>query len=203
MIRPKSIAGAAAIAVGLAAGPAASADRAGDYAVKGFGQARCAEFNAAVADRSPQLQGMLGWLAGYLTAANRYEPQTYDIVAWQNELYLVGSVQSYCTKNPGTPLAGVAEQMVRTLRPRRITLSSPMQTIVAGGRSIQIYGEIVQRAKAALAQRRLYTGHLDPAPSPSFTKAIAAFQRNRKLPATGLPDQQTLFLLFQPAAVRR
>lgn len=186
---------AAAALLGLAQ-PAAAADAAGRFAVKGVGQARCAEFNQALGSRSPQLGAMLSWVAGYLSAANRYEPSTYDLVAWQEELYIVGAIRSYCAKNPATTLAQMSRAMVRSLGGGRLATYSPPRRIVVGDRTLVLPAAIIVRAQQALARRGVYRGPADGNPGAPFMASVAAFQRSQKLPASGLPDQETLFRLF-------
>lgn len=188
----------AAVATALAL-PVAAADRAGRYSVKGVGLARCADFNAALARRTPELGQMLSWVAGYVTAANRYEPATYDLVAWQDELYILGSIRTYCGANPRTTLAEMARALVRSLGPGRLAAASPPQTILVGNRRLTLASAVIVRAKTALARRGHYRGTLDASPGAGFLRAVAAFQQSERLAPTGLPDQETLFRLFAPA----
>lgn len=191
----------AAFVVGLllgfvAARPAAAADPQGRFATKGVGQARCADLNAAATAKSPRLASYLSWIAGYLSAANRYETNTYDLIAWQGELYLLSQIQSYCAKNPGTDLLTMSRAMVRSLGPGRIASASPLVSIDAGGRRFTLYGEIVRRAKLKLAAARLYSGPIDMTADAGFVAALAAFQRTERLPPSGAPDQETLYRLL-------
>lgn len=189
---------AAGLLLGLVAVPIAqAADRGGQFAVKGVGAARCRDFNRALDSRSPQIGQMLSWVAGYLTATNRYEPATYDIIAWQDELYILGNVRGYCARNPGATMAEMVRAMVRSLGPGRLTAASPPVTIAAGGGwQIVLPAAIIARAQAALLRRGLYQGLANGAADARFLAAVAAFQRAERLPVTGLPDQETLFRLF-------
>jgi hypothetical protein len=190
-------AAAAGLLLGLAAAsPAAAADAQGQFAVKGVGQATCADFNRALAARSPTLSAMLSWVAGYLTAANRYEPGTYDLIAWQDELYLVGTIRGFCEKNPDKPLAFMTRAMIRSLGPGRISAASPVVSVAIAGREQKLYASVVESAKRRLARAGLYRGRVDGQADAGFITAITAFQRAEKLPTTGLPDQETLFRLF-------
>lgn len=187
---------AVAVALGVLAQPAAAADPRGLFAVKGVGVATCAEFDRALAQRTPQLGQMLSWIAGYLSAANRYEPATFDLISWQEEVYVLASMRGYCAKNPRAPLAQMTRAMVRSLGPTRIARSNAMQTIAAGGRSLKLYGDVVIRAKTRLARLGLYAGPRDATAGAAFLTAIAAYQRRERLPITGLPDQETLYRLL-------
>jgi len=187
----------AGLLLGLAAAPPAlAADPRGQFAVKGLGQARCSTFNQALAARSPDLPQMLSWVAGYLTAANRYEPATYDLIAWQEEVYVVGAISAYCRQNPEAELAQMVRAMIKSLGPGRLTAASPIQNVVVGGRTVQIYGEVVRRAKERLRARGLWSGSIDMAADGRFIAAVTAFQRAEKLSPTGIPDQETLYRLF-------
>ncbi|MDT7934862.1 MAG: peptidoglycan-binding domain-containing protein [Sphingomonadaceae bacterium] len=186
----------AGLALGLGAAPARAADAQGQFAVKGVGQASCADFNRALAARSPALSPMLSWVAGYLTAANRYEPATYDLIAWQDELYLVNSIGGFCAKNPQASLAFMTRAMIRSLGPGRISAASPVVSVAIAGREQKLYATVVDSAKRRLARAGLYRGPIDGRADAGFIAAITAFQRAESLPATGLPDQETLFRLF-------
>jgi hypothetical protein len=191
------------LSVSCAASPVLAADRAGNFAVKGVGQASCQDFINASRARRQEAGAMLHWLAGYLAAANQYEADTYDLLSWQNDAYLAQALAGYCIANPKTPFAGAAVQLVRSLRATRLRTSTPLRTIaVPGQAAIRIPGEVVRRAKAELRARKFFAGAIDDQVDPAFLQALGQFQAANRLPATSLPDQRTLFaLLGSPAAV--
>ena len=41
-----------------------------------------------------------GWLNGYLSATNRYESRTFDVVSWQTTGVLAGWLARFCERNP-------------------------------------------------------------------------------------------------------
>src|SRR5678815_1571286 len=95
------------------ASPGAHADSPdGKFAIEGAGYATCAAFTEARNARSEAAPNkpsdayarFIGWIEGYLTAANRYTPDTFDLTPWQTaEVYGV-IVGSYCEKHADTRL---------------------------------------------------------------------------------------------------
>lgn len=172
-------------------------DATGRYAVRGIGQTSCAEFSRSLPSSPVMTQSVSNWLAGYLSAMNRYEPDTYDIAAWHDELYLLDLVRRTCIQRPALVVAQAAEAVGQVLRASRVAAYSPMQAITgANGQSVRLYVDVIRRIQAALADASLYAGPVDGAVSAPLLDAIGQFQRTHSLPVTGLPDQQTLFQLF-------
>lgn len=198
VMRWQTLAAALALALWMS-GAAHAADTKGNFAIKGAGRVTCADFNRAIAGKSEAALGMVSWLAGYLTAANQYEPRTYDLLAWQDELYLVASVRGYCQKFPKRPLIAVAIGLTQSLRAGRVIADSPVRLFANGNNRVALYADVVRRLQQALATQKLYSGPIDGEASAQLISGIQRFQTSRKLPPSGLPDQQTLYLLLKPA----
>jgi hypothetical protein len=178
--------------------PASAADRAGNYAVKGFGQANCVDLSRIAASSKPEeLAPFLQWLAGYLTAANAYERETYDLLSWQSDRVIATSLIGYCRANPKVAVGVAAAKMVESLRATRVVAMGPFQTLTLNGQQIRFYDETVLRMKRALAAQAGYQGPIDRAlNTPALRDALLRFQAARKIPQTGLPDEATLVTLF-------
>jgi hypothetical protein len=61
------------------------------------------------------------WLAGYLTAYNRWQPETYDITGDPHASDWETWIQQYCAMNPTIQIAQAAEAFVHAFYPSRLT----------------------------------------------------------------------------------
>lgn len=169
------------------------------FAVEGAGRLDCAAFNSARANRaSPDYQRIIGFVEGYLTAANRYEDNTFDLTAWHNAAALDLILDSHCTENQDDTLVSVVQRMVTGFRPVRIATFSPMVEVGDGRHSAIVYKSILGRAQAALKRRGLYNGEETELFSPEMREALIQFQRQSSLNETGVPDPATLWTLLNP-----
>lgn len=181
------------------AGPAAAADADGQFAIKGGGQQPCASFLTAWDSRNSDLSLYAGWIDGYVTGLNQFTDNTYDLAPWQATETLLGLTQSVCAQAPeGTRFMDAFFQVVRLITPSRVTEQSPVIALVHEGQSTLAYGAVIERMKTRLRD----LGHGDgltvnAAFDPATAAAVSAFQTAEGLPATGLPDQRTLFQLFR------
>src|SRR3546814_13851448 len=75
-----------AICVGLLGWDSAAraGTQSGVGAVEDAGRALCPVFVKARAEKSEAYARYVGFIEGYLTAANRYEPNTFDLTPWHN-----------------------------------------------------------------------------------------------------------------------
>jgi hypothetical protein len=93
---------------------AQAADEAGQYLIMGLGNASCESFTAE--DELGQAY-YLSWLAGYMTAYNYIQKETYSIMG---ETKTVNQIQSwlkdYCTINPDVKFEGAVRKMIINLR---------------------------------------------------------------------------------------
>lgn len=202
--RPRFNLGAvtSALAAGLvlAISPPASAENgSGQFAVEGSGRLACSAFLAARADKaSAEYQRLIGFVEGYLSAANRYEPNTFDLSPWHNAAAFDLILDKHCSENPDDIIVSVVQKMVGAFRPVRVAEFSPLIEVGAGENRAFVYQTILKRAQAALGARGLYHGAEDGAFSSQMRDALLAFQRNAKLFETGVPDPATLWTLLNP-----
>jgi hypothetical protein len=139
---------------------------------------------------------MYGFIEGYLTAANRYEPKTYDLSPWQDGPAFTLMIAKNCQKTPRERLVTTVQRLVVALQPARLTDVSERVAIPGASGNAHIYTAVVKRAQQALRQRGLFQGPDDGRLSPEFKKALLEFQRSSKLQPTGNPDTATLWTLF-------
>ncbi|SHN52377.1 peptidoglycan-binding domain-containing protein [Erythrobacter sanguineus] len=169
------------------------------FAVEGAGMLTCERFIAARGDTtSPDYQRMIGFIEGYLSAANLYEPDTFDLTPWHNAAALDLIVENHCAQHPEDRLVGVTQRMVGGLRPYRIARFSQMLEVGDGQNRAFVYETILRRAQAALQLRGLYSGAEDGTYTPALRDAFRDFQRSVRLNETGVPDPATLWKLLNP-----
>jgi hypothetical protein len=176
--------------------PAWPADAEGHYAVKGVGNTTCAGFLEARAALSPRYQMYGGWIDGFLSAANLYESDTFDIVAWQNTDLLASLVASRCEPQPDVPFHLAVSRTMQGLFAQRVRSRSDVVGFAGddGGRGVALYRTVVER----MGERLRSLGYVASAdvPTEALQAALRAFQADRQLPVTGLPDQVTLLYLL-------
>lgn len=193
---------AAALSLLLPSPPGFAASKAGDYAVKGIGSDRCADYVKAAEAKSPLLDVFAGWIEGHLTATNLYRPDTFDIAPWQTTRLLMALIYAHCQNNPEQRLYAAVRNLEAVLAKSRLTAKSEVVEIdEGGGRKLPIYHEILKRAQQALIQRGFLEGRADGRFGPKTKAALEAFQEKEGLKKTGVPDQETLFKLLLEADI--
>ena len=181
---------------------ARAATDSGEFAVKGIGIQKCADFTKAYQARSQGAFVFAGWIDGYISAYNRSQPGTFDAAPWQSVDVLLALIHNHCSGAPDERLYGVVHAMLDFFKEQRLTESSPAVEASAGDQKITLYKEILRRAQEKLAAAGVYNGTPDGLFGPKTQAAFEAYQEKQNLPKTGLPDQQTLVSLFglKPAA---
>lgn len=167
------------------------------YAIKGAGIASCSKFLESMAgvDKAYFVYG--GWLEGYFTASNKYLPKTYDIVPWQSTQLMLKTVESVCKQSPEMTLNNVVQMLVTDLASQRITMGTKFVRLGEGYSNV-FQEEVVIRIKKALTDRGFYSGELSAEYTDSVKSALREYQKSVGQEETGMPNQATLFLLFQP-----
>lgn len=190
MYRPARL---AALLVSLTAAAAAlAADRDGKFMVKGAGTAGCPRFLAAQQQKNAEFVSFAGWLDGYLTRVNERDTQTFDVAPWQGTELLLAAVSAECRRDPKSTFHAAAYRVVASLVPARLQQQSPPATATVDGRSVVLYAAVITRLQARLKQRGTYAGEPNGRYDAATVAAVKAFQREKQLPETGLPDQLTL-----------
>lgn len=170
----------------------------GEFGVKGIGATTCATAVREYSGNSPNAMMYGGWLYGYLTAVNQVTPDTFDLATWQDLNTLTSFIVDYCRKNPRTSFAQAVFNMTAALKPTRLTGTAQPVRFVHNNKPFVLYDEVLVRMGKALKGQGFYDGVLParPAFDANMARALRRFQARNKLPATGEPDQFTLFKLF-------
>ena len=188
-----------ALLILLVPGTGRANDGNNQFAVEGAGRLDCASFTKARADKgSAEYQRLIGFVEGYLSAANRYEPNTFDLSPWHNAAAFDLILEKHCSENPDEVMIAVVQKMVGALRPLRVANFSPLVEVGTGENRAFVYEAILRRTQAALRLRGLYDGEEDGNFSPKMRDALLAYQRSADLYETGVPDPATLWTLLNP-----
>ncbi|GAK33425.1 hypothetical protein JCM17846_23510 [Iodidimonas nitroreducens] len=182
-------------ATAFGGGAAQAADKDGNLAIKGMGLAKCSAFVESLDARDDRIDAYFGWASGYLTAVNQYETGIYDIVDWQSDGYIAISLKNWCSANADEPFFAAVYAMTKSLKPDAVKTESPLVEIAGASNSMRLYRSTLDRIRERLAE----LGFHNPSAQgeDDLKSAITRFQAARGLPATGAPDDPTLFMLFK------
>lgn len=176
---------------------AIAADANGQFAMKGAGFLTCQIFSAEREKRSEVYYLIAGWVEGFVTAHNRYVPDTFDITSFESTEMLLTVMENHCKDHPEDRLFPVINSMLIQLQSDRVKSESERVTVTSGERKTQLYVETVRRMQDNLKKRGLYKGAVDGKFTSATEAALMAFQSDAKLENTGFPDQVTLWKLFR------
>ncbi len=182
----------------FAAASASAATIAGEFAVDGAGRASCGAFVEAKTKTTPEFAQFMAYVDGYLTAANRYETDTFDLTPWHTPGALALILEKYCKDNANDNLGVALVRLTNAIRPLRLTDSSTMMEAADGANRAVLYVSVMKNAQAELTKKGLFRGQADGKFSPETKTAILAFQKQSKLPPSGVPDPATLWFLLNP-----
>jgi hypothetical protein len=183
-------------AVHPAAGNANTAQ--GIFAVEESGRMPCPAFVAARAAKNSSYDRAVGFIEGYLSAANRYEPNTFDLAPFQNSASFGMILDAHCKKQPSDTLGMATQRLVGALQPLRLAEPSKLIEVGEGQRKIILYEMILKRAQSALARKGMYSGTATGLFDQPTKLAFVSFQKSVSLDQTGLPDPATLWMLLNP-----
>jgi hypothetical protein len=189
---------AALMVAALVPGTAGATTSQGMFAVEESGRMPCPAFIAARAAKNANYQRAIGFVEGYLTAANRYEPNTFDLAPWQNATAFGMILDAHCKRQPSDTLAVALQRLVGALQPLRLAEPSKLVEVGDGHGKAILYEMILKRAQAALARKGVYHGAQTGVFDAETRAGFATFQKNVSLNPTGLPDPATLWLLLNP-----
>lgn len=178
-------------------GIARGADPQGRFAIKGIGTTDCATYVTQADLRGNNAFMYGGWVYGFLTATNKWSPDTFDLVSWEDLETLTTYLYGYCRENPEMRFAQAVFQLSEALHEDRVTEAlTPVEARV-GDDSVVIYPSALTRA-----QSRLHAvGYLQVDANGVFDEnteaALRSYQKAQGLKETGLPDQATLHRLLR------
>jgi len=176
---------------------AQAADSEASYAIKGAGSVSCERYSAAVKSGSNEYIAFSGWIDGYVTAFNQYEPETFDIAPWQSTLLLTEALNRHCKKNPEARFFTTFTNMVRALYAQRLKERTAVVKIRSNNGALLMYTGVIMLVQASLNANNGSNLKVDGVFGEGSEKELRRFQSEKKLTVTGLPDQVTLQLLLR------
>ncbi|MCB1869197.1 MAG: peptidoglycan-binding protein [Gammaproteobacteria bacterium] len=183
------------IVLATLSGISRSADRDNKFAVKSVGATDCQRYLAARKLGGSEYALYGGYIGGFVSAYNQLTADTFDISPWQNMDTLAGMLASHCERNTGENFALALNRMIGALKQAQLDKASISVEAKAGDGRIMIYEESLRRAQTKLAELGIYKGLPDGRFGPETETALKAFQEQKGLQQSGLPDQITLFHL--------
>jgi hypothetical protein len=176
---------------------ALAADVGGKFAIEGAGLQTCEAFVTAWGAGSSDIALYGGWIDGYLTGLNQFLPETYDLAPWQITQTLLGMTKSVCDQSDSDKrFIDAFFDVVRLLQPGALKRESGAIGLTHDGRSTVMYADIIVLLKARLIELGKLEATADSTFDSTTAEALKAFQSERGLVESGLPDQQTLFELL-------
>lgn len=184
--------------IGSSDAPAMAATPDGVFALEDSGRMPCPDFLEAVRSKSEVLHRAIGFVEGYVSAANRYEANTFDLAPWHTPQAFSLILEKHCQKQPSDNLGMAAQRLVVALQPLRLAAPSKLIEVGSGTTRTFLYEAILKRAQSQLTRRGFYNGAAIGQFDDATKRAFAAFQTSTKLEPTGIPDPGTLWMLLNP-----
>lgn len=176
---------------------AANAASAQSAAVESLGVRPCGELIKAQ-ETDETLYAAFGvWIGGYLTAANAYEADTFDLTPWQPVELAAAQITVACKQQETATVAAVMASYVQYLKAGRLTESSNLIRLRAGDKAMFIYSVVLDDIRARLEANGATITDPEGTYGNTFGRAVLTYQRANQLPQTGLPDTRTLTQLFR------
>lgn len=171
---------------------ARAADPNGDFAVVGPGARSCAEFRGLVDSSSRDSLLFVAWFQGYLSRTNLQTDNTYSVLPTVDANASATLLYRVCTNNPEASVERAADTLVTLFQPLAVTSMSEIVRIKEGERTLEIWQDTLLKIQQLLKDRGLYSGTVDGLYGPGTRDALVAFQKERKIGETGVPDLDTL-----------
>jgi hypothetical protein len=175
---------------------AEAADSQGRFAAHGLGRVPCKSFVEMCEKGADECKLTGTWVAGYLSAFNALNKDTFDILPWQQPELVAEGAFNLCRRNPDAALVQTVNEVVKILYPQRVAAATERVQIGEGKGAAYLYRDTVKDVQ----ERLIATGHLkgkaDGAFGPGSKSALEAFQKDAGLEVTGVPNTRTLMALF-------
>lgn len=166
-------------------------------AVESLGVRSCADLIKAQADDETLYAAFGVWIGGYLTAANAYEADTFDLTPWQPVELATAQIAVACKQQEDATVAAATASYVKYLKDQRLTESSNLIRLRAGDKAMFLYKSVLADVRARLEAQGASIASPEGQFGASFGRAIQSYQRENGLPETGLPDVQTMLSLYR------
>lgn len=178
--------------------PAAfGADQSGNFAVRGFGSARCQDYEAAARENNSEaLLAYASWLQGYFSARNQMAVGTFDTVPIYQATELLTLLRSVCARSENLLVENAASEIIDLFEAAYTSEPSEVLTLERDGARATIRSATLTQVQQRLRDLGYYDSAVDGVFGDRSATAIERFQAQAGLPETGLPDLATLVELF-------
>lgn len=191
--------GMAAVIFSVEPQAAEAASETGGFSVRGIGAHTCADLTARMThdeDRS-ELEAFGGWISGYLTHANRVTDGVYDAIPVIDNRIIAQMSLNICTANPDSMVETAVANIVQSFERGALAIESPIIKISHDGNATVLRGEVLRMVQRELIEQdHLPANAADGDYGPQTREALMAFQADRGIASTGIPDAATLINLF-------
>jgi hypothetical protein len=173
-----------------------AADSKGHFAFRGIGGQSCRIAMDQMQKDSKAAIALDSWLMGYLTAANREQSDTFDISPVVASGDLLNAVIALCRAHSDMPVESVFNGLLQVLSIARNRADSP----IIETRSDKNTALVRTETLIAMQTKLVGYGYLKGKPYGTFgarsEMALKAFQKDQKLPETGVADGTTIVRLL-------
>ena len=135
-------------------------DSNGSFAIKGIGTFPCTAFIGAAAKDTPELQQYAGYLAGYVSAFNEIQGDTFDLLPWQQLDTVMLLVLQRCQQTPEASVAGVVSQVAQYFAKDRLKTAQQKVEVKGPDTSISLFPSVVEQITVALQKQGYDTSDL-------------------------------------------
>lgn len=191
-------AGVGAISCAALSAPAATTE--GLFAARGIGAQACDSIGATAEEgRDAAVAALSTWIAGYVSHANRVTPDRFEVTPIVDNRVLAAIVVQLCAQNPTSLIENVFASVLDLTAAGGQATESDLIELRNGDAVTTLRAAALTQVQQALAGLDLLAqADVDGAYGPRTRNALTAFQEQRSLAPTGLPDPVTLLNLFSP-----
>jgi Putative peptidoglycan binding domain len=173
-----------------------AADSKGHFAFRGVGGQSCKVEMDQMQKDPKEVMIMASWLMGYLTAANREQSDTFDISPVVAPNDLLNAVAGLCRSHPDMPVESVFNGLLRVLSIARNRADTPIVETRSGKNTASVRTETLIAMQTRLVDYGYLKGKPDGAFGAKSEIALKTFQKDQKLPETGVADGTTIIRLL-------
>lgn len=177
-----------------------AADSSQRYAVRGAGAQTCERFVSFFQQKPEQRRDAIliydAWFSGYLTHVNRSSEGTYDISPIVNSTDSLNLLLQQCSKNPKLLVEGVIAGVLVALSDAKVNKESPLVEVAVGEEKRAYRKETIIKIQQKLIDLGFLKGKADGVFGLKSAKAIAEFQKEKKMDETGFLDSLTVLNLL-------
>jgi len=199
MLRPnfRLLTSAAILATAIGfQGPAQAADAKGNFALRGIGSQSCQALLDELQKAPGNAVAAASWVLGYMSATNRYEPDTFDVSPVTDAQAIFNVVIGLCKAHPTVRVQTIVSDTLAALGKARIKTDSPMVDTKSGNTVAGVRTETLILVQKKLAERGYLKAKADGTYGAQSEAAVKSFQTAEKLPVTGVVDSATIIRLL-------